>query len=142
MKFSELVTQSGHDAEHIATYSTLDDSAESLARIKRRPEIIQFAKTVTASMATIAVEEEGAAIEWVPVALQTDELCIKALNNDPLCFHLIKSDSDAVIDHALSLAGDNLMYVPLDERTQQRCIDAVTRHSSAIRYCPPDVFDA
>ena len=140
MKFSELVTSSGHDPEHIEKF-TIAEGDDRIDRIKKDPLILMFCENVTEAEALIACGEDGMAVQYVPYAACTDAVKTVALQNNPSAFQFMQGSSDEVIDLALSLDGENLMYLDTDKKTKQRCIDAVGKHSSAIKYCNPAVFD-
>lgn len=141
MKFSELVAQAQHDPSHIAGF-TLEEGEERLALLKRNPSLAVFAENLTVQEAMVMVSEDGLSIEYIPASLQTDDMRIAAIENDPDAFRFIHQRSDAILDFALEQDGNNLMYFDTDDKTVERCIAAVTKSPSAIRYCNPAVFDA
>lgn len=141
MKFSELVTQSGHKPEHIAKF-TVAEGAERIEQLKKRPSIAIFCENITEAEALVMVAEDGMTVQHVPYSACTDAVKTAALQNNPDAFRFMRGSSDAIIDLALSLDGENLMHLDTADKTKQRCIDAAGKHSSAIKYCNPSVFDA
>lgn len=141
MKFSELVTSSGHKPEHIEKF-TVAEGGERIDQLKKRPSIIVFCENITEAEALVACGEDGMVVQHVPAGACTDAVKTAALNNNPGAFCFMRGSSDVIIDLALSLDGENLMYLDTAEKTKQRCIDAAGRHPGAIKYCNPGVFDA
>ena len=140
MKFSELVASSGHNPEHIKIF-TIAEGEGRVDRIKKNPLSLVFCENINEAEALVAVAENGMAVEFVPYDACTDAVKEAALQNNPSAFQFMKGSSDEIIDLALSLDGDNLMYLDTEKKTKQRCIDAVARHPSAIKYCNDAVFD-
>ena len=102
---------------------------------------VVFCENITKAEALIAVEENASSFEYIPDSIIDDEIKIKALNRDSDSFRFMHTNSDTVIDLAISLDGDNLKYLETSKKTQQRCIDAVVKTPHAIKYCNPAVFD-
>ena len=144
MKFSELVATAGHDAEHVAGFTmplTADTREDVTAQVKRSPSMLVFVEDMDAALATVAVSEDGDALEFVPAALQTNDVVLAAIGNKPTSFRFSTNRDAAVLDAAVAADGDNLMYMATAEKTEARCVSAVGAHSSAIRYCNPAAFD-
>ena len=141
MKFSELVTQSGHELEHVLKF-TPEEGDDRIKEIKKRPTIVVFCENLTKAEGLVAVSEKAEVFQYLPNSIIDDEIKTAALNNDSDSFEYMHGNSDTVIDLAISLDGDNLKYLSTLEKTKQRCIDAVTRTPHAIKYCNPAVFDA
>ena len=140
MKFSELVTQSGHELDHVLKF-TVEEGVDRVKEIKKRPSIVVFCENLTKAEGLVAVSEQAEAIQYLPDSIIDDEIKTAALNNDSDSFEYMHSNSDAIIDLAISLDGDNLKYLSTAEKTKQRCVDAVNKTPHAIKYCNPAVFD-
>ena len=140
MKFSELVGQSGHEENHIKGY-TPEEGDDRIKIIKKRPGNVVFCENLTKAEGLVAVSEKSEAFQYLPDNIIDDEIKTAALNNDSDSFEYMHSNSDAIIDLAISLDGDNLKYLSTAEKTKQRCVDAVNKTPHAIKYCNPAVFD-
>lgn len=140
MKFSELVNESGHSLEHVKHY-TVEENEHRKDKIKQSPNTLMFCENITKEEAIIGVSEKGMSFEYLPESIVNDEIKLAALANEPLSFSLMRNNSDTVINKAVELDGDNLVYLSTEEKTKDRCITAVRKTPSAIRFCNPAVFD-
>ena len=117
MKFSELVAEVGHDADHIAAFD-MGTGDEAKARVKRAPTNLIFCEDITEELALCAVKEQGTSIEYVPTSVQTAAVCLEAIANDPSSFRFMRNPNDDVIDAALQADGDNLQYLETSQKTE------------------------
>ena len=140
MKFSALVTEVGHEMDHIDTF-TIAEGEDRILRLKRSTALSVFCENLTKEEVLTMVKEDGSSIQYVPYALCDDEVKTAALNNDPSSFQYMKNSSNDIIDLAVQLDGMNLQYLDTIEKTMARCVTASRQNFSAIRYCNPAVFD-
>ena len=98
---------------------------------------------VTLDDCKLAVEHNGAILEFVPFAFKTEEICLKAFANNNFNRNLIQYIPSEMLtkDFLLSVVGISgvaLKYIPLELIDVDIICNAVTQNKSAIQYIPKE----
>ena len=91
-----------------------------------------------APVIAFALQQSGLALEHVPRALRTDEMCRSAVGSKGLALEYVpqKLRTDEMCRIAVAQNGWALEHVPKDLRTDEMCSLAVTQIGWALEYVP------
>ena len=142
MKYSELLTESGHTEDRVAIFR-MESSDETRQQLAHNGKLIQYVVDPVEADFLAAVKNDGFAIQYY--ATPSEACCLDALENTSgRAFPMIERGqrTDAVIDKAVELDGTNLRYLTQEQRTHDRMVSAVAQDPKAIIYCTNlEVFD-
>ena len=135
MKYSELLTESGHTADRVSIFR-MESSDDVRQQLAHNGKLIQYVVDPVEADFLAAVKNDGFAIQYY--AAPSEACCLDALENTSgRAFPMIEraQRTDAVIDKAVELDGTNLRYLTQEQRTHDRMVAAVEQDPKSIIYC-------
>jgi tetratricopeptide (TPR) repeat protein len=135
-KIGELIYQAGR----IGSLDVLKTPEICLTAVQQDGMALEYVPVAlrTAEVCLAAVKQNGKALEYVPVVLRTAEICLAAVQQDGKALeYLPEAFRTAEISlTAVQQDGKALEYVPEALQTPEICLTAVQQYGLALRHVP------
>ena len=98
----------------------------------------------TSERAKHVVQQDGGALQFVPVEHQTAELCLEAVQQNGYALQVVPLEHRTT-DICLSAVQNNgyaIQFVPVEHRTATLCVAAVQQNGCALRFIPMELKTA